>query len=101
MFQDFLTWIVLGIWSQHNWESCSKYSNVASCKTWEIFKQWKASILNLQVCASLRKIWIIDKLRGARLSAVVSEPPEHRPRAWRQTVAATATLTVVYHLMPL
>jgi hypothetical protein len=50
---EFITWIMLRIWDQPNWESCSKYSNLASHKVYIFSKKGKASILNLFFLLSL------------------------------------------------
>jgi hypothetical protein len=44
----FLTLILLRIGCQHNFDNCSWYPNLATCKNWEFLEQGKGSIFNIQ-----------------------------------------------------
>jgi hypothetical protein len=60
----FLSWILLGIWCQAYWESCSKYWGLASCKVCILLEHEKASILNFKVQKNLKFIWKSIKWAG-------------------------------------
>jgi hypothetical protein len=60
----FITWIMLGIWSPPNWESCSNYSNLVSSKVWIFLEQGKVGLCNLQFWACLNN-WENQFLPGA------------------------------------
>jgi hypothetical protein len=51
----FLTLFLLGIWSQHNWQSCSEYYRLSSYKNWEFWENYKASISILKFESVLDK----------------------------------------------
>jgi hypothetical protein len=55
---EFITRILLIIWSWPNLESYSTYSNIYACKVWVFLEQGNTSILNLEVWASLNNLEI-------------------------------------------
>jgi hypothetical protein len=65
---EFITWIMLRIWSRPNWESCSKYSKLAPCKVSVFLEQGKPYILNFKLWRFWNKRKENFKLSRAHLS---------------------------------
>jgi hypothetical protein len=73
-----MTWILLGIWSWPNWESCSTYSNLGSCHVWVLLELREAFNLNFKIWSGFVYLENAWNRFWARPIAIVTIGIKHR-----------------------